>query len=96
MVQQMKHYDAVQSALWELKAIFPRSNYILNCRKLRLRISPKWVRTTGKVISPEPLLFEHCNCQIWNDHNFLSLKRNGTQSSIDIREGLAEMYSTYD
>lgn len=60
-VHQFPTWDKVQYGLRELKMLFPRSNYIMNARKLRLRLSPKWNKVTGEIQSPEPLLYNSCD-----------------------------------
>lgn len=62
IVMKMPTWERVQFSLYELKVIFPKSTYPIYTKALRLRISPKWNRKTGKVVSEEPQLFESCKC----------------------------------
>lgn len=97
-VQQMPTWDRVQYSLYELKYIFPRSNYILNCRKLRLRISAKWDKlkvdnfNQPLVVSHEPILYEHCTCPIWSTYHNPDWDIRGEINN----EAQLEMYNTYD
>ena len=97
-IHQMPTWDRVQVSLYELKYIYPRSSYFLNCRALRLRISPKWHKTETDVygqplvVSHMPILYDHCKCDIWSQYH---------NPDWDIR-GLInnpyyiESYATYD
>lgn len=66
LVGDCSSWDEVQVKLNDTKAFFPDLRYINNCRKLRLRISPKWDKK-GVPVSPEPLL-EYCHC-LKNKHH---------------------------
>jgi hypothetical protein len=98
LVISMPTWDRVQYSLYELKAIFPRSNYYMNARILRLRISPKWQIEKphhANVISPMPILYEHCDCNVWSTYH------NKNNFDWDIRGEytnpvMKELYHTYD
>lgn len=53
-------YDTVQDSLEKIKQQFPSEVYIMNCRRLRLRITAK-VDDKGREIVPAPVLIE-CFC----------------------------------
>jgi len=55
LVAAVKSWDDLQGQLTITKKEFPETSYILNCRKLRLRISPKW-GPKGDEVSPAPEL----------------------------------------
>jgi len=58
---QCQNYDVVQKLLEETHKDFPKETYILNCRRLRLRIGAK-VDNAGKEIVPAPrMLMCACN-----------------------------------
>ncbi len=60
LVSVRPDYDDVQFLLDCTKEIFSNSDYIRSCRKLRLRIGPKWTKD-GKEVSPAPYLLL-CRC----------------------------------
>ena len=60
-VHSFPTWDRVQFGLRELKFIFPRSNYIMNAKYLRLRMSPKYDKNTLEIKSPEPKLYVSCD-----------------------------------
>jgi hypothetical protein len=60
LVAAVRSWDESQVGLDAARKTFPDITYIWNCRKVRLRISPKWGRS-GRVISRVPKLFM-CRC----------------------------------
>ena len=80
IVADSKNWDHCQYLLDETKAVFPKCDYIRNCRRLRLRIGPKYVEETGEIVSKEPMLRD-CNCK---------------GKHIEKRVGRLELYSTFD
>jgi hypothetical protein len=59
LVMQVDTWDNAQAALYELKKITNKIS-IMNCRKQRMRISPKWDMVTGEVRSPAPRVVDGC------------------------------------
>lgn len=66
LVFDVDSFDTLQNLLDETKIVFPKVDYIRNCRKLRIRISPKWDNVTGKEISSAPTLLL-CTCKEHHD-----------------------------
>jgi hypothetical protein len=54
-------YDEVQEKLKITKQVFPEENYILHCRRLRLRVTEKIDALTGAIVVDAPRLLE-CHC----------------------------------
>ena len=46
-------WDNAQNWLYELKKLTNKQS-IMSCRKQRIRISPKWLKINGQIVSPEP------------------------------------------
>lgn len=59
LVQQVPDWDTAQAALTNLYALTHKVS-IMNCRKQRIRISPKWDLHTGAVLSPAPFVVDGC------------------------------------
>ena len=53
-LQRQNSWDDVQDSLYKARNICD-NQYIMNCRKLRLRFSPKWREDTGQILNPAPI-----------------------------------------
>ena len=71
VVSEVESWDECQKLLDSTKFVFPHADYIRNCRKLRLRLSPKWGENQVEV-SPAPVL---AICECYGTHQE---KRVGT------------------
>lgn len=61
LVAAMPTWDAVQDMLYRCKKHFPKEQYILSCRRLRLRVTAKTDRN-GIEIVPAPFVMI-CGCK---------------------------------
>jgi len=80
IVSETSSWDESQRLLNVTKKAFSESDYIRNCRKLRLRVSAKWDEKTGEIVNPEPTLL-CCRCE--DGHK-------------EKRLGKTEMYVTFE
>lgn len=61
LVIAFSNYDDVQSMLYDCKNHFPKEQYILNCRRLRLRVTAKVARNGTEVVPAPQLIL--CGCK---------------------------------
>ncbi len=78
LVAKVDSYDQAQAKLRICAEEFPYEHYIMNCRRLRLRVREK-IDELGATVAPEPSLF-YCHCPNY-DHN-------------EKRVGIVEQYFT--